>query len=435
MKETVMSIRGFRAIALFAAGLLTSTALFAQTTVTFRFHDVETTQMRQALDEFEKQNPGIKVNMQRGNWADARQQYLREAAVGSAPDVVQIVYVWARPFAAAKAIRPLDDLIAKGGLGIKGWDDFIARDLAAGPDGKTYAVPFATDTFALMYNTDMLAAAGIKSPPKTWTELFEMSRMIRERTGKLGFAFPSGSCGTPAIWFYLNFYWWSKGVNLVEEAGGGKFRIGTNAAQVADAFSYFNAYVREGLNPASMASACSFGSPEVVEGLLNGEFAIVSLADFTAARVLENWKKRHPDKPSPFRTTIHPADVKPSTTHFGGRMVALGPNPKNLDAAWNLVQFLTKAEPTFTRFLTGYTPSQYEALKTKQPEPGMEGFRDQLLLARSWGAYATGPVDIPTMWNASGRAIGSVLIRQKTAEQAAQEFVALLQAELAKHQK
>jgi hypothetical protein len=39
------------------------------------------------------------------------------------------------------------------------------------------------------------------------------------------------------------------------------------------------------------------------------------------------------------------------------------------------------------------------------------------------------------MWNASGRAIGSVLIRQKTAEQAAQEFVALLQAELVKHQK
>jgi multiple sugar transport system substrate-binding protein len=430
-----MSIPRFRVISLLAAGCLAMSAATAQTTITFRFHDVESSQMRQALDEFEKQNPGIKVNMQRGNWADARQQYLREAAVGSAPDVVQIVYVWARSFAAAKALRPIDDLIGKGGLGVKGWDDFIARDLALGPDGKTYAIPFATDTFALMYNSELLAAAGIKSPPKTWPELFEASRTIKERTGKLGFAFPSGTCATPAIWFYLNFYWWSKGVSLIEEAGGGKYRVGVNAAQVADAFNYFNAYVRDGLNPSSMPSACSFGSPEVVEGLLNGDFAMASLADFTAARVIENWKKRHPDKPSPFRTTIHPADIKPSTTHYGGRMVALSPNPKNLDAAWKLVQFLTRPDPTFTQHLTGYTPSQHEAVRQKKPDPGMEGFSEQLQLARSWGAYATGPVDIPVMWNASGRAIGSVFIRQKTAEQAAQEFVALLQAELAKNQK
>ena len=45
--------------------------------------------MRQALDEFEKANPDIKVTMQRVTWArEARSnQYLREAAVGTGTDV------------------------------------------------------------------------------------------------------------------------------------------------------------------------------------------------------------------------------------------------------------------------------------------------------------------------------------------------------------
>ena len=127
--------------------------------------------MRAALDEFEKANPGIKVTMQRANWSDGRAQYLREAAVGSGPDVVQIVCVWARPFGAAKALRPLDDFVAKGGLGLKGWNDFIARDLAAGPDGKTYAIPYSTDTFAMLVNKNALAAEGVSRVPETSDDL------------------------------------------------------------------------------------------------------------------------------------------------------------------------------------------------------------------------------------------------------------------------
>lgn len=407
----------------------------AQTNITFRFHDAEAAPMRQALDEFEKLNPAIKVTMQRVGWSDGRQQYLREAAVGNAPDVVQIVYVWARPFGAAKALRPLDDQIAGGDLGLKGWSDFIARDLAQGPDGKTYAIPFATDTFALLYNKDMLAAAGYSAPPKTWPEMLEMSRKIKEKTGKLGFGISTASCGTPAIWFFLNFYWWSHGQNLVEQAADGKYRIGMTAAQVADSFNYFNSYLKEGLNPQSLSTTCSFSGPEVVEGLVNGDYAMASISDWGVARILATWKARNPGKPSPFATALHPAASKPSTTHFGGRMVAISPNSKNVDAAWKLVQFLTKPNPTFDKYLTGYTPSQLEAVRTKKMEPGMEGFRDQLLTARSWGAYATGPLDIPVMWNASGRAMGSVFIKEKTPEQAASEFIAQMHAELAKHQK
>jgi hypothetical protein len=51
----------------------------ADTKITFRFDDPEAPQMRQALDVFEQQNPGIKLDMQRVTWGDAQQQYLQPA--------------------------------------------------------------------------------------------------------------------------------------------------------------------------------------------------------------------------------------------------------------------------------------------------------------------------------------------------------------------
>ena len=73
---------GWLAAAAFACRAA-SGAVVADTTITFWFNDPEAPQMRQALDVFEQQNRGIKVDMQRVTWAAAQQQYLREAAVGS----------------------------------------------------------------------------------------------------------------------------------------------------------------------------------------------------------------------------------------------------------------------------------------------------------------------------------------------------------------
>ena len=42
---------------------------------------------------FEKQNPDIKVTLQRVSWGEAQQQYLREAAAGTGPDVAEAAQV------------------------------------------------------------------------------------------------------------------------------------------------------------------------------------------------------------------------------------------------------------------------------------------------------------------------------------------------------
>ena len=83
--------------------------------LSFRFNDAEQKEMRAALDVFEKQNPGIKVTLQRIAWANAREQFLREAAVGEGPDIVHIAQVWTRSMGDSGPCRPAIYLVDQFG--------------------------------------------------------------------------------------------------------------------------------------------------------------------------------------------------------------------------------------------------------------------------------------------------------------------------------
>ena len=430
---------GAGAGAALAAGALTTPTLRAQSPVniTFRFNDPEAPQMRAALDEFERANPAIKVTMQRVSWADMQQQYLREAATGTAPDVVHISFVQPRSFGGGGGLRPLDDLIKRDGatLGVKGWDDFFARDLAEGPDGKTFAIPWTTDTFAMMYNTDLLEQAGIKEFPTSWAGLRDASRAIHQKTGKAGWAFPAGSCATPSIWFFMNYYFWSNGPGWIDKGADGKYVMGVTPELAQEALDYFKSYLDEGDNPRSSLAVCLWGAPEVVEGMLSGSVGISSMPDTVAMEILAKWEQRNAGKKPPFMTAPHPGGKNGSVTNFGGRMLGISPNCKNVDQAWSLIRFLVTPDPTFTRHYTNYTPAQRSAIASRAWEPEMAGYPKQLANSRSWGPYATGPVPIPFMWNAVGRAAGSVFIGEKTSAVAARELHDLISKELAKNQK
>ena len=407
----------------------------ADTTIIFRFNDPEAPQMRQALDVFEQQNPGIKVDMQRVTWADAQQQYLREAAVGTAPDVAQLAQVWPRAFGKAGALRPLDDLIAKTGIGIAGWDQFIARDMQQGPDGKTYAIPFTVDTFAMVYNKDLLKAAGYDEFPKTWKDLRAASLAVFKKEGKAGFDFAAGSCGTPAIWFFLNFYWWSHGWNLIDKGPDGKFFVNITADQIAEGFDYYNQFLKDGDNPKSNLSICLWSAPEIVEDMVSGKAAIASVPDAVGVQIVEAFKKRFPGKPVPLAAAPHPADANGSKTFFGGRSLGISANSKHVDEAWKLIEFLSKPDPTFTKYYTNYVQPQKPVLNyDRLPAEIAPGFSEQIKQARTWGPYGLGPVAIPFMWNAVGRAAGSVFIGEKTSKEAATELRDTIEKELAKNQ-
>jgi multiple sugar transport system substrate-binding protein len=416
---------GSRALLLALALTALATSASAQVELSFRFNDAEQEEMRAALDVFEKENPGIKVTMERAAWADAREQFLREAAVGEGPDVVHIAQVWTRSMGDAGVFVPLNDLIEEHGIGA-GWDDFVSADLASQDDGTIHAIPWTIDTFAMVYRKDILEKAGITEFPTTWEGLREASAQIKERTGATGWAFPAGSAATNSIWFFLNFYWWSHGWSLVDRTPDGDYVMGITPKQMAEGFSYYKSYFDEGLNPNSMLAITNWGAQELIEGMVRGDVAIISTPEFVLNQIEAAWEARYPGEASPFASTIHP---KESITFVGGRMLGINANTEHPEEAYKLVQYLI-SWPIFAEYYPQW-PAQTSLVERIERGPAHAGYPEQLLKARSWGAYSTGPVDIPTMWNWVGRGAGAVFIGEKTPLEASQEIYDNISAGLA----
>ncbi|WP_419913813.1 ABC transporter substrate-binding protein [Hoeflea sp.] len=84
-------------------------------------------------------------------------------------------------------IRPLDDLVAKHGQDLK-------KNQLITIDGKIMAVAFMANAQHLVYRKDILEEIGVE-PPKTYEEMIEAAKMIREKgimENPVGGAYKSG---------------------------------------------------------------------------------------------------------------------------------------------------------------------------------------------------------------------------------------------------
>ena len=400
-------------------------AALAEIELSFRFNDAGQKEMRAALDKFEQMNPGIKVELQRIAWGSAREQFLREAAVGEGPDVVHIAQVWTRSMGDAGALYDMNELIEEHGIG-EGWSDFISADLASQDDGTIHAIPWTVDTFAMVYRKDILEKAGITEFPTTWKDLHEASVQIKEKTGAVGWAIPSGSGPTNSIWFFLNFYWWSNGWSLVDRKADGSYYINITPEQIAEGLDYYKSYLDKGINPQSMLNVTNWGAQELIEGMVRGDYSIISTPENVLVQIESAFKERYPGKSNPFASTIHP---KSSVTFVGGRQLGINVNTEHAEAAFKLIKYLTN-EPVYTDHYAGMWPAQKTLIKQLPQVASHKGYKDQLILARSWGPYSTGPIPIPTMWNWVGRGAGSVFIGEKTSIEVANEIYENIKKEL-----
>jgi len=408
--------------------LFALSATAADINMTFRFNDPETKEMRAALDEFESENPGVKVELESIAWSEARAQFLREAATGGGPDVVHIAFVWPHDMGDAEALYPLDDFIEN--MPIQGgYDDFVATELAVASNGMRYGVPWTTDTWAMMYRTDVLEAAGITKLPETWEELRDASRTIHEKTGKTGFGFPAGSGSNNTIWFFSNYYYWSNNLALVVEDGNGGYKTGIDTDKIVETMKYFHSFIQEGHAPESLLAVNDWFDPAVIEPMVNGDQGFMIFPPANAKAIIASYRERNPGKEPPFVTSTLPGGPAGPKTHLGGRMLGIGANTENPEMAWKLIEFLTR-EKSLATYYPNQLPAQYSILKTIDLGEQLSGFPAQMEHARTWGAYADGPASIATMWNATGRAFGSAFIGELSYEEAAQKLLDSVEEQL-----
>ncbi|MBY5314966.1 extracellular solute-binding protein [Rhizobium leguminosarum] len=198
--------------------------------------------VRAMTDAFAKANPDITVNLEFVPYEGLHDKTVLAQGSGGGYDVVLFDVIWPAEYATNKVLVDVSSRVTdemKKGVLPGAWTTVQY-------DGKYYGMPWILDTKYLFYNKEILEKAGIKAPPKTWDELTEQAKTIKDK----------GLLATPIAWS------WSQAeaaicdyTTLVSAYGGDFLKDGKPAFQTGgglDALKYMVSSYSSGLtNPNS----------------------------------------------------------------------------------------------------------------------------------------------------------------------------------------
>ncbi|HEY4001829.1 MAG TPA: extracellular solute-binding protein [Candidatus Xenobia bacterium] len=152
-------------------------------------------QFGQMLKRYEATHPYLSVQPRNYIDSDALRQAL--ATAPTLPDVALIDVSWQDQLIDRQKIVAVQDLMAGTGAMatiVAKVDTFTCLYNLSCRDGKLWTLPtFATDT-ALVYNTDLFKAKGIKKPPVNWGDLVVDAKQLTDPArGLWGFELPSNA--------------------------------------------------------------------------------------------------------------------------------------------------------------------------------------------------------------------------------------------------
>ncbi len=143
------------------------------------------------VDEFAAAK-GIKIDatFESISFNEYNTKLLLELNSDSAPDLYWVLETAAPAFIASGNLAVLNDALTAYNP-----EDIAESALALWKDGDSvYAVPFSTSPFIMLYNADLFAQAGAKTPDEliaegnwTWESFREVSKQIKDATGVWGF--------------------------------------------------------------------------------------------------------------------------------------------------------------------------------------------------------------------------------------------------------
>lgn len=138
--------------------------------------------MRVVLNDFEKQNPQIKVDYVKQDVKQYRSRIITRTENGTGPDVFLFHNTWLPQIISNLLPMPYD-VMPKDELQ-KTFYPVVVNDLTQ--KGAIYGVPAGIDTLALFINSEMFKQAGI-IPPTNWQDFGTAARTltVKDETGKI----------------------------------------------------------------------------------------------------------------------------------------------------------------------------------------------------------------------------------------------------------
>lgn len=315
------------------------------TTITYSIWDkIQEPGMRQIADEFEKENPGIKVDIEVTPWDQYWTKMEAAATGGSLPDVFWMHASQVEKYIGGNAIMDLTDKISSSSLVDLNKFPKDLVDLYKS-DGKNYAIPKDYDTVGLWYNKTLFDEAGISYPDETWTwdTLLENAKKLTNKDkGIYGLSAPLNT--HEGIYDYV---FQNNGKILSEDKSKSEY----NSPETREALQwYVDLSLKEGVSP----NQSQFAENPVITLFESGKTAMALFGSWMTAEFASN------EYTSANCNVAVLPQGKTRGTVFNGLGNSVSAKTKNPEAAWKFVEFLGSEKANKIQAESGAAIPAYE---------------------------------------------------------------------------
>ena len=286
--------------------------------------------LRLQLERFDRENADIRVEMQpTPDAADLRHQLYVQwlNARATDPDILQVDAIWTPEFAAAGWILPLNRFAPDTAA-------FFPVTIEANRwQGDLFALPWFVDVGMLYWRTDLFREA-----PRTWDELERVARLaVADGSPRYGLVW-QGARYEGLVTVFLE-YLGGFGGRILD--GG---RVTVHEPPGVRALTTMRDEIRDGVVPTRVLT---WHEEEPRFAFQNGEAAMMRNWPYAVAPMQDSGSSRVAG-----RFAVAPMPAAPGGRHtaaFGGAQLAINGFSPEADAAWRVIEYLTRPEQMLER--------------------------------------------------------------------------------------
>jgi multiple sugar transport system substrate-binding protein len=350
------------------------------------------------IARFNQTRTDVQIDGKSVPFGQLSQQLVKAVATGDVPDLITIDNPTVASFAGQGVLEEVGARVAAS-KGLAKSRFFPGSWATTILQGKQFAVPGEVNTLMFYVNQDMLRAGGVDlgKPPQTWAELTATAAKLADSAkGKYGI-------GVSAIQTEEGTFQW---LPFLQQSGAGLKTL-TSPDAVA-ALQLWVDWVQKGYASRDILVK---RQSEMTDAWLAGNSAMSLSGPWELPRILRDVK---------FNWTVIPMPVREGknihATALGGYVWAIPKGAKNIDAAFQVIEYMLAPEQAARSFAGGRLP----AVQDVQPPADLPraevyaGFESQLQYARPRGPSP----EWPRISEALQRAIQQAITGQQPAQQA-----------------
>ncbi|UCC80549.1 MAG: extracellular solute-binding protein [Candidatus Zixiibacteriota bacterium] len=265
------------------------------------------------INDFEKENPGVKVKITDLTWANGHDKLVISFAAKDPPDVMELGSDWIAEFASEGLLTEFQSEFPENYLSPAIWQ------------GEIYALPWMLASRIFYFNLDLLEKAGV-GIPQNWKDLHTACERI-DGLGDDYFGFGCNSAEKHRLYKkYLPFLW-SNGGRIFSPDGKS---CEMDSDKAIEALEFY-------------LSLCDCGAIEsqrrLEEYFIDGKLGFVISGGWLLNRLLRS------DPGFEYKLVqIMKPDGGAGISFFGGEYIAVNAESKNLEISKKLAEFLVRKE-------------------------------------------------------------------------------------------